>query len=64
MNGWEIASWIYFGALAVTNIIITFVTTIGGFFDLRYLFRSLKEERVDITDDGRVHNEAPLVPKS
>lgn len=32
---------------------------VGGIFDLRYLFRALKEEQVDERDDGRVtHDEA------
>jgi len=36
------------------NIVVVIWVTIGGIFDLRYLFRVLKEEKVDDTDDGRV----------
>ena len=64
MSGWETGSWFFFGVLVIANIIITIVATIGGVFDLRYLFRSLKEEQVDVADDGRVTNEAPLAPKN
>jgi SSS family solute:Na+ symporter len=47
---WRIWLWVCtFGCAAVT---IWF--TIGGFFDLRYLFRHLKTHRADPTDDGRV----------
>ena len=31
----------------------TVVVIIGGIFDLRYLFRSLREEEIDDADDGR-----------
>ena len=55
MSGWEMSSWVYFGLMAISSVIITIVTTIGGIFDLRYLFRSLKDEQVDDTDDGRIH---------
>jgi len=30
------------------------VVTIGGFFDLRFLFRALNEQTEDVHDDGRV----------
>ena len=36
------------------NIVVVIWVTIGGCFDLKYLFKVLKEERVDDTDDGRV----------
>lgn len=43
---------------AIANVILTigftFVVIVGGFFDLRYLFRALREEAPDVTDDGRV----------
>ncbi|MDC0935680.1 hypothetical protein OAS39_05295 [Pirellulales bacterium] len=32
----------------------TVVVVIGGIFDLRFLFRALREEVADETDDGRV----------
>ena len=37
-----------------TTIGVTFVVIFGGLFDLKFLFRALKEEVVDETDDGRV----------
>ena len=36
------------------NIVVVIWVTIGGCFDLKYLFKVLREERVDDTDDGRV----------
>lgn len=34
--------------------VFTAVVIVGGIFDLRFLFRSLREEVVDAHDDGRV----------
>jgi len=34
------------------------VVIVGGLFDLRFLFKALKEEVVDETDDGRVISDA------
>ncbi len=36
------------------TIIFTLVIIVGGLFDLKFLFRALKEGEVDETDDGRV----------
>jgi hypothetical protein len=36
------------------NVVVVIWVTIGGVFDLRYLFKVLREELVDDTDDGRV----------
>jgi uncharacterized membrane protein len=36
------------------NIVVVIWVTIGGVFDLQYLFKVLKEEKIDDTDDGRV----------
>jgi len=53
LNFWRIWTWVFSGgALAVT---LWF--TIGGFFDLRYLFRHLRTIRPDASDDGRVERE-------
>ena len=38
----------------VVTLIFTLVIIFGGISDLRFLFKSLKEEIVDETDDGRV----------
>lgn len=39
---------------AIISIAFTFVVIAGGFSDLKFLLRALKEETVDETDDGRV----------
>ena len=36
------------------NVAFTIWVTIGGWFDLMKLLKDLKEEQVDVTDDGRV----------
>ena len=36
------------------TLIFTGVVIVGGISDLRFLFKSLREESVDETDDGRV----------
>ena len=38
----------------VITILFTLVIIVGGCFDLKFLFKALKEEVVDETDDGRV----------
>ena len=38
----------------LVTIIFTLVIIVGGLFDLKFLFRALKEGEVDETDDGRV----------
>lgn len=38
----------------IATVLFTVVVIVGGCFDLRYLFRALKEELVDETDNGRV----------
>ena len=38
----------------VVTILFTLVIIVGGCFDLKFLFKALKEEVVDETDDGRV----------
>ncbi len=39
---------------AVLSMAFTVVVIVGGIADLRFLFKSLKEEAIDETDDGRV----------
>jgi len=41
-------------ANAILCALFTLVVIVGGVFDLRFLFTSLKEQVVDETDDGRV----------
>jgi hypothetical protein len=38
---------------AIASVLFTLVVIVGGFYDLKYLFRALKEETIDETDDGR-----------
>lgn len=57
MNGWETSSYIYLVVMILFNILLTVIVSIGGYFDLKYLFKSLREEIVDETDDGRVKKE-------
>ncbi len=38
---------------AIASVGFTLVVIIGGFHDLKFLFRALREETVDETDDGR-----------
>ncbi len=51
---WRVWTWVFTGgALGVT---VWF--TIGGAFDLRYLFRHLKSYHADAADDGRVEHDS------
>lgn len=44
----------YISINSLTCIVFTIVVIVGGFYDLRYLFKSLREQGVDENDDGRV----------
>ena len=48
------ASYVYACLFIVFFIVATIVITIGGIFDLRFLFKSLRERELDEADDGRV----------
>ena len=39
-------------------LMVTIWFTIGGFFDMRFLFKHLKSHRDDATDDGRVDQDS------
>jgi hypothetical protein len=54
MKWWMYASYIYAFTMAAIFVVLTIIVTIGGVFDLRYMFRSLRQEELDPTDDGRV----------
>jgi hypothetical protein len=54
MSKWEISTWVYLLLLILTNVILTLVVSIGGYFDLKYLFKSMSNQAVDPNDDGRV----------
>ena len=45
MSGWEQFDRIYLAVNIIAHLIFTLVVTIGGFYDLRYLFRALNAER-------------------
>lgn len=55
---WSVFTYWYI----VINTILTagflLVVIVGGLFDLRFLFKALREATVDETDDGRVIPEA------
>ena len=46
------------------NIVVVIWVTIGGCFDLKYLFKVLKEEKIDDTDDGRVTESYTMEPEA
>ena len=57
MMSYESMLSIWFWYLLVSfclNVVVVIWVTIGGIFDLKYLFHVLKTEIVDDTDDGRV----------
>jgi hypothetical protein len=41
-------------ANVIATTVFTIVVIVGGFFDLRFLIKALREETPDETDDGRV----------
>jgi len=53
MGAWAIATYSLVFAAAIAYVFFFVIITIGGFFDLIYLFKSLKEEEIDAEDDGR-----------
>ena len=51
---WSVATFWYTLINTFACLIFTIVVIIGGIFDIRYLFKALKEDPVDNADDGRV----------
>lgn len=51
---WYTATYIWVSIAMIANVVFTIWVSIGGWFDLRAMFRDLREQRVDETDDGRV----------
>ena len=47
---WRIWTWVFTGGALAVSVWFT----VGGLFDLRYLFRHLKRYDPDPRDDGRV----------
>lgn len=48
------ATYVYVSVSIAAFLGFTIVVTIGGIFDLIYMFRELETEILDETDDGRV----------
>lgn len=59
MAFWSPAIFWFVAVNAILTGLFTLVVIVGGFFDLRFLFRSLNEEEIDVTDDGRVTPDSP-----
>jgi len=53
LSFWHAYTWL----VLVFAIGVTIWFTVGGYQDIRYLFRKLKSEAHDVTDDGRVSHE-------
>ncbi len=53
---WRAWVWVVLAAMIAVSVWFT----IGGFRDLRFLFRTLTARRADPTDDGRVIENAPV----
>ena len=53
---WSVFVYWFVVVNIVATVGFTVAVIVGGFFDLRYLFKALKEQPVDETDDGRVTN--------
>ena len=53
---WMFITYFSFIVGILVFLVITVIVTIGGAFDLKFLFQSLKEEVLDEADDGRVRD--------
>lgn len=53
----------YVAINAVLCALFTLVVAVGGAFDLRFLWRALREGDVDEADDGRVVERGPASPE-
>ena len=53
MSNWALVTYCFVSVATIAYVVFFIVITIGGFFDLMYLLKSLKTEIVDATDDGR-----------
>ncbi|MCZ6837455.1 MAG: sodium:solute symporter [Planctomycetota bacterium] len=54
LSFWRIMTWVLTGGA----LMVTIWFTIGGLFDMRFLFKHLKTHRADDTDDGRVERDS------
>lgn len=51
---WSELTMYYVAGNLVIMFLFTITAAIGGAFDLKYMFRELRQKTVDETDDGRV----------
>lgn len=58
MDNWALSTYCFVSLAMFAYIIFFIVIMIGGMFDLAYLFKSLKAENADPTDDGRAKQSA------
>ncbi|AQT68110.1 putative transporter [Anaerohalosphaera lusitana] len=50
LSFWQIWTWL----ILSMSVVLTVWFTIGGFMDMRYMYRKLKTQQADEADDGRV----------
>jgi len=48
LTGWQIFAYLYFGISIIANVFFTIIITIGGGFDLCYMFKELSKEPDEI----------------
>jgi len=56
-SSWVMVTYVFVATAIIAFIGFSIVVTIGGIFDLVYMFKELKSEVVDESDDGRVIKE-------
>ena len=54
MSALAIATYVLVALAGLAYLVFFTVITIGGFFDLVYLLKSIRREALDAEDDGRV----------
>ena len=53
MSSWAIVTYWYTVISLIIYVAFTIIISVGGFFDLRFLFRELDSQVLDEKDDGR-----------
>jgi len=48
LTGWQIFAYLYFAISIIANVFFTIIITVGGGFDLRYMFKELSKEPDEI----------------
>jgi threonine/homoserine/homoserine lactone efflux protein len=59
MSALAIATYLLVALAGLAYLVFFTVITIGGFFDLVYLLKSIRREALDAEDDGRVTRPTP-----